>query len=175
MRLWAWQDDPIVRSLYRRLEIGGVPLGVPDVLAALESGRVQGCYGSPLAAVALQWHIGVRFTTSMPIAYSMGALVLRREAFEASSPADRRVERQVAARLGPRLIARVRADNERALKAMVESGVEIVPTPAELARDFEAASDATREELVGDLYTRAELDMALRYRAEFRARAKPPR
>jgi TRAP-type C4-dicarboxylate transport system substrate-binding protein len=173
MRLWAWQDDPIVRALYRLLDIGGVPLGVPQVLTALESGRVEGCYGAPLAAVALQWHTEVRFTTSMPIAYSMGALVLRREAFEASSPADRRAERELATRLGRRIISRVRADNARALRAMVESGVEIVTTPAELARAFRAASDEAREQLVGSLYSPAELEMALRYRAEFRARARP--
>ncbi len=55
-KMWAWTDDPIVRKLFKLMGLDGVPVGVPAVLPSLQSGRIEAAYGSPLAAVALQWH-----------------------------------------------------------------------------------------------------------------------
>src|SRR5262245_57186285 len=52
VKMWAWTDDPIVRAFFKRMDINGVPLGVPDVLPALQTDTINACYGSPLAAVA---------------------------------------------------------------------------------------------------------------------------
>ena len=171
LRLWAWQDDAIVRSLYRRFGIAGVPMGLPDALGALESGRVDGCYGSPLAAVALQWHTRVAYATSMPVAYSAGAMVIRKPVWDAWSEADRAAATRIFGQLGTDVIARVRGDNRRALRAMTAAGLEIVPTPAALARDFQREAMRTWDELVGAQYTREELTTVLAHRAAFRARA----
>src|SRR5215510_1037672 len=75
-KVWQWGDDQIVAAMYRKLNISGVPLGVPEVDAALTSGRINACYGSPVAAVALQWYSKVKFMTSMPMSFAMGATVL---------------------------------------------------------------------------------------------------
>jgi TRAP-type C4-dicarboxylate transport system substrate-binding protein len=57
-------------DLYKKLGVSGVPLGVPEVEPALTTGRIDACYGSPLAAVALQWNTKVKYMTSMPISYA---------------------------------------------------------------------------------------------------------
>ncbi len=174
-RMWAWQDDPMVRALYRRLKISGVPLGVPDVLPALETKRIDGCYGSPLAAVALQWYTQLTHATSMPVAYAVGALVIRKEAFDGISAEDIAVERKVSARMGATLVKRVRKDNARALTAMVKAGITIVDTPPALATEFEAHAKSVWKDLVGKVYTQEELDMVIRYRDEYRAAQRKKR
>ena len=75
-KLWQWGDDQIVTAMYKKLGLNGVPLGVPEVDAGLTSGRITACYGSPIAAVALQWYTKVKFMTSMPMAYSIGATIV---------------------------------------------------------------------------------------------------
>ncbi|RMH45361.1 MAG: hypothetical protein D6689_00075 [Deltaproteobacteria bacterium] len=170
IKAWAWQDDPIVRALYRRIGLNGVPLGVPDVAAALASGRIDAVYGPPLAIVAMQWHTGVRYASSMPVAYSMGAVVLRADALAGLSAADRAAFDAFARRLSRELVARVRRDNRRALRAMVAGGLQIVDTPPALAAWFAAQARAVWTDLRGALYSAEELDRAVALRDELRAR-----
>src|SRR5262249_26469361 len=56
IKFWEWPDDPISREMFAVLGLNGVPLGLPDVLAALQTGTIQACAAPPLAAIALQWH-----------------------------------------------------------------------------------------------------------------------
>jgi TRAP-type C4-dicarboxylate transport system substrate-binding protein len=175
VKIWAWQDDPIVRALYKRVELNGVPLGVPDVLPALESGRIDACYGPPLAAVALQWYTKVTNATSMPVAYSMGAVVFRAEPLDELADKDRTTLDEIAEDLGTKLVKRVRKDNERALKAMVKAGISIDTTPPALATWFEREARGVWKDLAGTVYTEEELETVLKYRDEYRAKQKKKR
>lgn len=172
MKLWAWRDDAVVTAMYRAVGVNGVPLPLPDVLAALGDGRIDGCYGAPLGAVALQWHKSVSHATSMPVAYGFAGMVVRVEAWDEVAEADRATADRLHDRMSRDLIARVRRDNELALAAMVESGIEIVTTPATLANDFENRAHKVWDQLVDRVYTREELDLVLRYRSEYRAARK---
>src|SRR6185369_11901336 len=42
-KVWQWGDDQIVAAMYRKLNISGVPLGVPEVDAGLTSGKINAC------------------------------------------------------------------------------------------------------------------------------------
>ena len=50
-KLWAWVDDPLVRTLFTQLGANGVPLGVPDVLPSLQTGLID----TISAAVTTPW------------------------------------------------------------------------------------------------------------------------
>src|ERR1700733_9058779 len=52
-KLWLWGDDQLVGAVFKKLRLNGVPLGVPEVDGNLTSGKIDACYSSPLAAVAL--------------------------------------------------------------------------------------------------------------------------
>src|SRR5215813_6297471 len=89
-KMWAWTDDPIVRAFFKKLGVNGVPLGVPDVLPSQQTGTIDACYGSPLAALVLQWYTKVKYSTEVAISYSIGALVMRKEVFSRRSPEDQK-------------------------------------------------------------------------------------
>jgi TRAP-type C4-dicarboxylate transport system substrate-binding protein len=169
VKMWLWNDDPIASAMFERAGVDGVPLGVPDVLPSLKTGRIDGAYGSPLAAVALQWYTEITHVTSMRVSYGIGGMVMRAEVWTSTSEADRAAETRISQATGAKLTARIRKDNERALAAMKSSGVTVVETPPKLVAKFEADAKKVWEQLVGDVYSREELDMVLRYRAEFRA------
>ncbi len=165
-KMWAWTDDPIVRELFKNLGINGVPLGVPDVLPSLQTGLIDACYGSPLAAVALQWYTKVKFATSQPISYSIGAMVIRKDVFQTLSAEDQKAVLAGGKTMGAALLATVRKDNERAKKAMQKAGVTFTNTPQALVTDFETNSKAVWKALVGKLYDQALLDEVIKYRDE---------
>lgn len=172
-KMWAWTDDPIVRTFFKRLGVNGVPLGVPDVLTSLQTGTIDACYGSPLAAVALQWYTKVKFATDTPINYAIGALVVRKEVFLKLSPEDQLAVRQSGTEMNQKLMATVRKDNERAAKAMQRSGVQFVSVPAELVAELEREGQGVWTDLAGapgrdKLYSDELLAKVKKYVAEAR-------
>jgi TRAP-type transport system periplasmic protein len=171
-KVWLWGEDKIVRALFKKLGVNGVPLGVPDVLPALNTGRINACYASPLAAVALQWYTKVKFATSMPMSYGVAASVIKMDKWEKISAEDKKTVEKIVKTQGKQLRKTVRKDNERAFKAITRGGVKIVETPATMVADFEKASKEVWKEQAGKIYSQADLDTVLKLRDEYRARAR---
>ncbi|HEX7701710.1 MAG TPA: TRAP transporter substrate-binding protein DctP, partial [Kofleriaceae bacterium] len=89
-KLWMWGDDALVGAMFKKLALNGVPLGVPEVDASLTSGKINACYGSPVAAVALQWYSKVKFMTSMPMSFAIGATVVSLDSLKKLSADDQK-------------------------------------------------------------------------------------
>ena len=170
VKFWVWTDDPVVRVLFKKLNVSSVPLGVPEVLGALKTGRINGCYGPPLSTVALQWYTEVTHATEKPVAYTVGAMVIRNEAWDALSPEDQKAELKISKKIGKNLVKRVRKDNERAKKAMKKHGLKFSAASADMESKLRAEALAVYDALIGEVYSKAELEMVLKYREEFRAK-----
>ncbi len=170
-KVWLWGEDKIVKAMFRKLGVNGVPMGVPDVLPALNTGRINACYASPLAAVALQWYTKVKFSTSMPMAYGIGATIVRKAVWDKMSPEDQKLSEKIFKLQAVKLRKAVRKDNERAFKAITRAGVTVVETPATMVAEFDKRSQEVWQEMVGKLYSKEDLALVLKYRAEFRAKS----
>lgn len=171
-KVWVWSDDEIARAMFKQLNIKGIPMGVPDVLSSLTSGRINASYASALAATALQWSTKVKYMTSMPLSYSIGASVTRLDAWKQLSKDDRKAITKALKKQSSDLRKTVRRDNKTARKQMIRKGVKVVETPPDMIRDFDIAAKAVWKELVGKLYSQEELDLVLKYRDEYRANNK---
>lgn len=167
-KMWAWTDDPIVRDLFKRLGVNGVPLGVPDVLPNLQTGVIDACYGSPLVAIALQWYTKIKFATAEPMSYAIGAYLIRKDVFDKLDPADQKLLIENGAVTGKGLMKMIRKDNERAKKAMIAQGITFVATPAAMVADFEKEAQAVWQSQAGKLYSKELLAKVLKYRDEAR-------
>jgi TRAP-type C4-dicarboxylate transport system substrate-binding protein len=164
VKMWVWSDDPLAARLYQRLGINAVPLGVPDVLPSLQTGLINACGGSPLAAVALQWHSKVKYATSMVLNYAVGALVLATKAWDGLAADQRQVVTEESKTLSDGLTRLVRNDNTAALKKMQAQGVEVVPTPEPLSATFRAEGKGATDDMEGKLFGkefRARVDQIL--------------
>ena len=171
-KLWQWGDDRLVGAMFKKLGLNGVPLGVPEVDSSLTSGRITACYGSPVAAVALQWYTKVKFMTSMPMSYGIGATVVSLETIKKISAEDQKTVLAIGKAGSKKLRKVIRKANEDAKATMTRKGVTIVPSPAALVDEFTKNALEVHKQLVGTLYTQKELDMVLKYRDEFRAKNK---
>ena len=171
MKMWLWNDDPLQVEMYKRLGINGVPLGVPEVLSALQTGLIDGCHGPPLGAVALQWYTQVKYMSAEAEAYGQGGFVVRKEAWEKISEKDRAAIMATVAIQQKKLRTSVRRDNERAKGAMKKLGIEVVSAAPGLRKAAEVIAMKVWGDLVGKVYSKEALDLAKKYRAEYRARA----
>src|SRR5262249_32788431 len=153
---WLWGDDKIVKALYGKLGANGIPLGVPEVDAALTAGRIDTCYGSPLAAVALQWNTKVKFRTDIALFYGVGATVIAKKPFDALSAADQKTVLDRLKKAGNEVRKAVRQDNVDADKSMQRAGVKVVAFTGK--GDFQKAAEQVWKDLVGKVYTQEQLD-----------------
>jgi len=169
-KVWLWGEDKIVKAMFRKMGVNGVPMGVPDVLPALNTGRINACYASPLAAVALQWYTKVKYSTSMPMAYGIGSTIVRKAVWEKMSAEDKVVADKVFRIQAQKLRKVVRQDNERAFKAVTRAGVKVIETPATMVAEFEKRSQEVWQEMAGKIYSKEDLALVLKYRDEFRAK-----
>jgi TRAP-type C4-dicarboxylate transport system substrate-binding protein len=164
IRFWEWNDDPISREMFALLGLNAVPLGVPDVLPALQTGTIQACAGPPLAAIALQWHTKIKYMTDRPPSYAVGALVIRKAVLDQLAPADRELLVRGGRDVGARLIQSVRRDNERAKRAMIGAGVIPIHVPDDVQAKLVAAGQDVAQRLAGRLYPKELLDEVRRLR-----------
>ncbi|HEY1813069.1 MAG TPA: TRAP transporter substrate-binding protein DctP [Kofleriaceae bacterium] len=169
-KLWMWGDDELVGAMFKKLGLNGVPLGVPEVDAALTSGKIDTCYGSPVAAVALQWYSKVKYMTSMPMSFAIGATVVSLDSLNKISPEDQKTVEAIAKANAKRLRKVIRKANEDAKSTMARKGITIVQTPTAMVDDFTKQAHDAWNELAGKIYSKEELDMVLKYRDEYRAK-----
>jgi TRAP-type C4-dicarboxylate transport system substrate-binding protein len=172
MKLWVWGDDTLVSHSFKKLGLNGVPLGVPEVDPALTSGKINACYSSPYAAVALQWYTKVKYMTSMPMAFAIGATVVSNDAYKKLSPDDIKKIEEISKANAKKLRKVIRKANEDAKGTMARKGVTVVPTPAAMVDDFTKQAQEIWKELVGKIYTQEELDMVIKYRDDYRSKHK---
>jgi TRAP-type C4-dicarboxylate transport system substrate-binding protein len=171
-KLWMWGDDQLVGAMFKKLGLNGVPLGVPEVDTSLTSGKIDACYGSPVAAVALQWYSKVKYMTSMPMSFAIGATVVSLDALKKLSADDIKAIEDIGKKNAKNLRKVIRKANEDAKGTMTRKGITVVNTPVEMVDDFTKQSQEAWKELVGKIYSQDELNMVLKYRDEYRAKHK---
>jgi TRAP-type C4-dicarboxylate transport system substrate-binding protein len=171
-KLWMWGDDQLVGAMFKKLGLNGVPLGVPEVDAGLTSGKINAAYGSPVAAVALQWYTKVKYMTSMPMSFAIGATVISTDALKKISPEDQKTLEDIGKANAKKLRKVIRKANEDAKGTMTRKGITVVQTPVTMVDEFTKDSQEAWKELEGKIYSKEELDMVLKYRDEYRAKHK---
>jgi len=171
-KLWLWGDDQVVGAMFKKLGLNGVPLGVPEVDAALSSGKIDACYSSPVAAVALQWYSKVKFMTSMPIGFAIGATVVSNDAYTKVSPEDVRTLTELNRSTSRKLRKLIRKANEDATSVMSRKGVTLVETPSATVDEITKQATELWYQLAGKVYSKDELKMVLDARGEYRTKHK---
>src|SRR5262249_16459208 len=172
LKLWLWGDDRLVGAVYKKMGLNGVPLGVPEVDGNLTSGKIDACYASPLAAVALQWYTKIKFMTSMPMSFAIGANVVSLEAYKKLSAEDMKALTDISRANSKKLRKVIRKANEDAKGTMSRKGVTVVQTPVAMVDEFTKMSTEIWNELAGKIYSKEELKMVLDARDEYRAKHK---
>ncbi len=167
--LCAMGDNQMGGSILDKLKLQGVPLSIPEIDAALTSGRINACFNSPLGAIALQWHTKIKYMSSKPLVFAIGATVMSLEAVKKVSAADRKTIDAIAKRSQKKARAVIRKANEDARKTLVRKGITFVDPPQKMIDELMAVGASIQNEMIGKLFSKEELDMVVKYRDEYRA------
>ncbi|MGY6275840.1 TRAP transporter substrate-binding protein [Methylomonas sp. MgM2] len=145
-KAWAPDDNQLAVSALQAFDISPIPLPLRDVLMGLQTGMINVVFGSPIGALALQWHSKIRYVTDLPMLYLFGVLFIDKSAFDKIAAPDQQVVRDVMARVTKEIDLRSRQDNQDAIAALKNQGIEFVKPTPEAAEEFKNKIIATNDQ-----------------------------
>lgn len=160
-KMWAWEGDPLVETLYKEFNIVPIPLPLTDVLTSLQTRLIDAVYAPPLAAIALQWFTQTKFITDLKLADSTGGILITKQGLGLMSPIDKDIFLSTGRKYAKQLVDKTRADNEKSYQTLISSGLKSVNVPPEEVERIRTTSRKVWDSLVGKLYSKALLDEAI--------------
>jgi len=137
-KVWSWEDTAMGRAVFKELGINPIPLSIPDILMALQTGMIDTVYSSPLAAISMQWFTKVSWMTDLPLAYSAGAVVFQKTALEKIPVSQREIVEEIFRRNLAPLKEITRQENAKAIQVLAGRGIKrVTPSPGDV-REFQA-------------------------------------
>lgn len=167
-RPWVWETDPLASALFARLHVSPIPLPLPQVLTSLQTGVINVAYGSPTAAVSLQWFTRVSYMTDLPLTHSTGGVVISSKFLNKLEPVDREMTLRFFQDHLNRLEPVTRNEEVISLEVLSEEGIQPIPVAEEDVVLFRELGREVRRELVGQLYPQWLLDEVITALSEFR-------
>lgn len=159
IKMWMWEGDTLANEMFKALGLAPHPLSVTDVLLSLQTGLIDTVYGSPLAAVALQWFTRIKYLSLYPIANATGAVLISNKFFNQLPPDLKNILLEISKKHFSRLISLTRKDNDNSIKAMEKAGITLVNQPTGKDKNkFLKVGGAVRNNLVNKLYSRELLE-----------------
>ena len=159
LKIWTWSGDPISKETFSLLGTNPIPLSIIDVTTALNTGMIDTVYAPPLGALALQWHLYLKYMTSLPLAHATGAVLISRSFFEKIPSNLSKILRDEFEQAMADLTSYLREQTEESVRLIQESGLELIPMPTESdLRDFYRVHDQVAKRLAGKIYPKELLD-----------------
>lgn len=123
VRPWVPRDDPSLPEMMKIIGANGVPLGIPEVLPALQTGMVDTVVASAVAAVALQWFRHTTHMSSSSDTAIIGATVIRKELYDGLAPDEREALDETAKQAHAQLLKVVQKEDEAAYQTLKKRGM----------------------------------------------------
>ncbi|MCX7697890.1 MAG: TRAP transporter substrate-binding protein DctP [Candidatus Goldbacteria bacterium] len=173
IKMWIWGEDVLVNTLFKELGVVPIPLSLIDVMQALQTGMIEGVYGSPLSAVAMQWQTMTKYILNMRIAYVPGGVLINKSIWVKMPENFRKIIMEESRKAFNKLTELSRKENNDALNVLKKSG--IVFTDIANKQDlktFADVSEKTANQLVGKFYTKELLNELKKHLSDFRSKGK---
>lgn len=152
-KMWVWDNDPISNEVMKVTGVNAIPLAVPDVMASLQTGMIDAFLNSPYGAIALQWYTKAQYITNLKLAMTIGGTVMSQAGFDKLNDGQKEILHSVSLAKHKALLKRIRSDNKKAMKALVDKGITVVAPedPGEWMR----VSNTVRKNLTGSVFDKA--------------------
>jgi TRAP-type C4-dicarboxylate transport system substrate-binding protein len=158
VRPWVWPASWILKEIYHVVGCNGVPLGVPEVYGALQTGMVDTVITTAVALVALQWHANLNHMTSQTFGVLVTALVMNGDKFKALPPEVAALLTKEAEDAAATDRVDTRKADEKAYQNLQKRGYKVDEFGPGGRAEYTAMEKAVREHLVGRLYPQEMLD-----------------
>lgn len=151
-RAWLWPDSLVLNELWRAAGITAVPLGVPDVYGALQTGMVDCAITTPEALIALVWHSQLDHMSGNPTGVLLMGWLVNRKVWEAMPEnVQQAVEKWIAETKQEQKKTARKMDVVYSKRLIKRGMVETRPTP-QYVKDEEKIYQTVRKRLTGRVW-----------------------
>lgn len=125
-RIWIRADDVLMPMMFEVLPGTGVSVGVPEMLGALQTHRIDTFLAPPAIAVAFQWNAHVTHYVDEPVLIVVGGTVMNESVFQTLTEPQKTALTESAEQF--HALARRSADrvNQQSLEAINSRGITVV-------------------------------------------------
>jgi len=169
-KFWLRPGDPVVERVLTDMKLTTVPLALPEVLTAIQTGLVDTVYASPVAVIAVQWFPHVKHMINVPLVNILAGLVVDRKVFEKISEDDQETLRKVCRRHIDSLTRQTRSDDQESRVVLQEKGITLVTPQSALVTRFRRVCNKVADSLIGESYEQELVDNLRRHLRGFRKR-----
>ncbi len=168
-KVWVPDGDTISRASMEAMSLSPVNLPLTDVLTGLQTGLIDIVGMSPIGALVLQWHTKVKYVVELPLVYTLGFMAIDKRAFYKLDPADQAIVREVMERTYRDFDKSNLVDNQGALEALLNSGIESTPFDLDEYRKVREVTRVSTEKLGRDgAFTMALYEEMMQHAADYR-------
>jgi TRAP-type C4-dicarboxylate transport system substrate-binding protein len=150
-RIFVWAGDNAQIGLMKSLGYQPVPLPITDILPGLETGMIDAVPVAPLWALVGQFDRVTRHMLPVRWVPIVGATVMRRQTFEALSPASREAVLAAAQKAGGDLRAHRARQDEESIRAMQARGLVVLPLTPEVEQAWQAVAEQAWPKVRGSM------------------------
>ena len=147
-KAWVPENNELALVALKAFSISPIPLPIRDVLMGLQTNMIDIVAGSPIAALALQWHTKVKYVSDIPLSYIFGILTLDQKVFNKIPKEDQAIVRSVMERVIKEVDQQNRQDNLKAKEAMIKQGIQFLKPTKQAAEELRKTSIVANEKLV---------------------------
>ncbi len=173
IKMWIWGEDILVNTLFKEIGVVPIPLSLIDVMQALQTGMIEGVYGSPLSAVAMQWQTMTKYMLNMRIAYVPGGVLINKSIWMKIPENYRNLIMAESRKAFKKLTDLSRKENNEALTILKKSGVVFTDIAnKEDIKIFAEVSERTANQLTGKFYSKELLNELKMHLSNYRQKGK---
>lgn len=158
MRPWVWPSAHALKETLLALGANGVPLGVPEVYGALQTGMIDMVTSTCVALISLQWHSNLKYMTKDASGVLVGAMLMSGPKWKAL-PADvQKIVQDEINRNQESDKQDIRKADERSYQNLLKRGYTANEWTGDALKESETMMATVQKRLVGRMYTQEQLD-----------------
>jgi TRAP-type C4-dicarboxylate transport system substrate-binding protein len=158
MRPWVWPISHTTKEVFHAVGASGVPLGVPEVYGALQTGMADMVISTCVALVSLQWHTNLKFMTKNTFGILVGALLVGSEKWKSMPPDVAKLVQTEITKNRAEDKAEMRKADDRAYQALLKRGYTANEWTGEALTEYQNLALTVQKKLTGRLYSAEMLD-----------------
>lgn len=171
-KFFVWGNDTDTMNIWKSAGYSPIPLTVSDILPNLQTGLINSFDTTPLSALSYQWFPLAPHMTEMKWAPLVGATIITTKAWDKIPASARPAVLKAAAKAGVRFRDEVRAKEQSAIDTMKQHGLVVHEITAEQYDQWEKMFTSVYPQISGTVVPADMMDMAKKYRDQYRATHK---
>lgn len=170
LKMFSWSGFPAQVEIYKSAGFNAVPLETADIVPSLQTGLIEAVPLPPFFAMAGQVDSRAPHMLELNWAPIVGALVVRKEAWE-KLPADVREKLMKSAKVaGSEIKAAGRKEMTESVAAMEKRGLRVTKVTSEVEAEWRKAAEAVYPQVRGKLVPEEIFDEATKFVSEYRSK-----